>query len=56
MAGMNSQLLAENMGTSVKMLEQNYGKFFAAARRQMIEAAAPKLGLEPANVVQLRSA
>jgi integrase len=57
MAGMNPQLLAENMGTSVRMLEQNYGKFFASVRRQMIEAAAPKLGLSiNGNVVPLRSA
>ncbi len=56
MAGMNPQLLAENMGTSVRMLELNYAKFFATARRQMIEAAAPKLGLVKGNVVPLRSA
>ncbi|NUB12027.1 tyrosine-type recombinase/integrase [Azospirillum brasilense] len=43
--GMNLQLLAENMGTSVRMLEQNYGKFIQATRRALIEASAPKLGL-----------
>jgi len=54
MAGMNVQLLAENMGTSVAMIEKHYGKFTKLARRQMIEAAAPKLGLEANNVVSLR--
>ncbi len=43
--GMNLQLLAENMGTSVRMLEQNYGKFIQATRRTLMEASAPKLGL-----------
>ncbi len=54
MAGMNVQLLAENLGTSVTMIERHYGKFTKLARRQMIEAAAPKLGLEDGNVVALR--
>ncbi|WP_207479596.1 tyrosine-type recombinase/integrase [Arenibaculum pallidiluteum] len=49
MAGMQAQLLAENMGTSVRMLELNYAKFFATARRQMIEAAAPKLDLDDSS-------
>ncbi len=44
--GMNLQLLAENMGTSIRMLEQNYGKFIQATRRSLMEASAPKLGLE----------
>ena len=54
MAGMQAQLLAENMGTSVRMLEENYAKFFATSRRQMIEKAAPKLGLKAGNVVPMR--
>lgn len=54
MAGMNVQLLAENLGTSVTMIERHYGKFTKLARRQMIEAAAPKLGLDESNVVKLR--
>jgi len=41
MAGMNVQLLAENMGTSITMIERHYGKFTKLARRQQIEAAAP---------------
>jgi hypothetical protein len=46
---MNIKLLSENMGTSIKMLEQHYSKFFAASRRQLIEKHAFKLGLEPAS-------
>jgi hypothetical protein len=36
-------MLAENVGTSVKMIEANYGKFLAATRRAMIERTAPRL-------------
>ena len=50
LAGMNMKLLAENMGTSIKMLELNYAKFLAASRRKLIEDHAFKLGLEPSNV------
>lgn len=51
--GMNRQLLAENVGTSVAMIEKHYGKFSAATRRDLIEAAGPKLGLTPSNVQAL---
>lgn len=55
MAGMNVQLLAENMGTSVAMIERHYGKFTKIARRKQIEASAPKLGLAPdSKVTELR--
>jgi integrase len=54
--GMNLKLLAENMGTSIRMLETNYAKFLAASRRELIEASAPKLGLEPSNVVAIGTA
>lgn len=55
MAGMNVQLLAENMGTSIVMIEKHYGKFTKLTRRQQIEAAAPKLGLRTeTNVVPLK--
>ncbi|ALJ35161.1 site-specific integrase [Azospirillum brasilense] len=53
MAGMNVQLLAENLGTSVGMIEKHYGKFTKLARRQQIEAAAPKLGLTATSNVLL---
>ena len=51
--GMNMQLLAENMGTSVGMIEKHYGKFLAASRRQLIEASSLNLGLKRGNVGRL---
>jgi integrase len=42
-AGMNLQLLAENLGTSIRMIEQHYGKFIAETRRELIEAGSFKL-------------
>lgn len=55
MKGMNVQLLAENMGTSIAMIEKHYGKFTKIARRQQIDAAAPRLGLiVNSNVVTLK--
>ena len=36
-------LLAENVGTSLRMIETNYAKFLAKARRKLIEATSPKL-------------
>jgi site-specific recombinase XerD len=52
-AGMNMQLLAENMGTSVRMIEKHYGKFAAQARRQLIEDAAPRYEIGDSSVVPL---
>lgn len=37
-AGVNIQILAENMGTSVRMIEKHYGKFLHADRRAMFNA------------------
>lgn len=37
-AGVNVQVLAENCGTSVRMIEAHYGKFMAADRRRMLDA------------------
>jgi integrase len=51
LAGINLQLLAENLGTSVRMLEQHYGKFMQKDRRKLIEAATPKLGIRPSRKV-----
>lgn len=45
LAGMNLKLLAENMGTSIRMLEIHYGKFIAASRQKLVEQSAFKLGL-----------
>ncbi|WP_342235225.1 tyrosine-type recombinase/integrase [Inquilinus sp. OTU3971] len=41
--GMQMQLLAENLGTSIRMIEENYGKLLAQSRREMVEATAPRL-------------
>lgn len=38
LAGVNIQILAENIGTSVRMLEKHYGKFLHADRRAMFNA------------------
>ena len=55
LAGMNLKLLAENMGTSIKMLEQHYVKFIAASRRELVEKSAFRLGLKSAsNVTTIR--
>ncbi len=54
LAGMNLQLLAENMGTSIRMIEVHYGKFIAASRRKLVEESAFKLGLQAEKVTQLR--
>jgi len=53
LAGMNLKLLAENMGTSVRMLESNYAKFIAASRRKLVEESAFKLGLPRPKVIAL---
>jgi integrase len=45
------QMLSENVGTSIKMLEENYGKFFDQARREMVDRGTPKFGLKIGNVV-----
>ena len=42
-AGMPLNLIASNVGTSVRMIEKHYGKFLASARRELIEATSPKL-------------
>jgi integrase len=36
-------LLAENVGTSLKMIEQNYAHMLAASRRTLVERTAPRL-------------
>jgi integrase len=57
LAGMNLKLLAENMGTSIRMLEVHYGKFIAASRRKLVEESAFKLGVRaPRKVVPIGSA
>lgn len=41
--GANIQLLAENLGTSVAMIEKHYGKFTKADRIKMVQQAGPSL-------------
>ncbi|MGC2048291.1 MAG: tyrosine-type recombinase/integrase [Gallionella sp.] len=41
--GMPLTLVAENVGTSVRMIESNYGKFIALTRRDLVERTAPVL-------------
>ena len=36
-------IIAENCGTSVRMIEQTYAKVLAAKKRKFIEQGAPKL-------------
>jgi integrase len=55
LAGMNIKLLAENMGTSVRMIKLYYGKFIAAAPRKLIEESAFRLGLKAHKVTPLRA-
>ena len=38
LGGVNAQVLAENLGTSIRMIELHYGKFLAADRRAMFNA------------------
>ena len=53
--GMNIKLLADNLGTSVAMIEKHYGKFLAASRRQLVEASGPSLGSSRAPYASCRS-
>lgn len=40
LAGVQIQVVAENCGTSVRMIEKNYGKFMATDRREMFNQVA----------------
>ncbi len=51
--GAPMQVVAENTGTSVRMIERHYGKFLNADRRRMFNQAMPSFGLEQDNVVTL---
>jgi hypothetical protein len=46
-AGMNHITLAENLGTSMKMLEDHYVKLSDDATGEIVEAHGFKLGLRP---------
>lgn len=47
-------LVAENLGTSERMLSEHYQKFIERERRQMLQPGSPKLGLPASNVKALR--
>lgn len=53
LAGMPAQALAENCGTSVRMLELHYGKFLHADKRAMLRRGAIGLELPESNVVAI---
>ncbi len=48
-AGMPLTVLAENCGTSVRMIEENYAHVLASTRRQLIEERGFKLGVALPN-------
>jgi len=47
--GINHQILAENMGTSIRMLEKHYGKFMNEQRQAAMYSCSPQIQVEPAN-------
>lgn len=51
--GMQAQVLAENIGTSIRMLERFYAKFLREDRRAMLEGAASDFAADSAKVVRL---
>lgn len=51
LAGMNIQLLARNIGTSVAMIERHYGKYLDSSVRAHVAQHGPRLGLEPTGKV-----
>ena len=55
LAGMPAQALAENTGTSVKMIEMHYGKFLHSDKRAMLRNGAIKLDLPESNVVPMEA-
>jgi integrase len=53
--GCDIKSLAENMGTSVRMIEKHYGKFFQEDRRRLVEQFGPNFDLPPVNVTPLQA-
>ncbi len=53
-AGIPSQALAENVGTSVAMIEKHYGKFLPSEKRAMLERGRIQLEVPEAKVVNIR--
>ncbi len=54
-SGIPTQLLAENVGTSVRMIEKHYGKFIRDDRRRMLAEAAMRIDAGAGNVRGLKS-
>ena len=53
--GIPTQLLAENIGTSVQMIAKHYGKFIRDDRRRMLAEAAMRIDTGAGNVRGLKS-
>ncbi len=53
LAGAVPQIVADNMGTSLEMLEKYYAKFMRNDRREMFESTAPKIDIGESSVVNL---
>ena len=52
-SGIQMQLLAENIGTSVRMIEKHYGKFSRDDRRRLLEAASMQVSVLDHNIKRL---
>jgi integrase len=52
-AGTVPQIVAENVGTSLRMIEQHYGKFARADRRAALERGALHLELPESNITKI---
>ena len=52
-SGIPMQLLAENVGTSVLMIEKHYGKFARDDRRRLLESASMQVGIAKPNIERL---
>lgn len=55
-AGVPLTVVAENCGTSVRMIEKTYAKVLADKRREFIERGAMQLGTDDGKVVPIRGA
>ncbi len=53
-AGVPAQIVAENVGTSVTMIEKHYGKFLPSEKRRWLERGRIELDVPESNVVNIR--
>ena len=49
-----AQIVAENVGTSVTMIEKHYGKFLPSEKRRWLERGRIELDVPESNVVNIR--